>query len=389
METRTYTIPVSATEDLMKKLRTIQRKADRLGVTMNVTCGDTYGKLIPVYATDPENGAIHQVDEVMYAVFDLTIESEIVKKDGWTVEARLEHTDKGNFITTFGDAEKKAEWYGLEARCEHCGGKHRQKYTYIVTKDGKAMQVGRTCLKEYTGIDPQNLGMANDLNEIVLGYDIDHYDFGEHPAERAYDLENTLALAIGILYEQGYVKADEPGSNKSVLMERLKGKAKATEEQIEAAREIISGFRGMDREEAMKGLILEDWMILQNSFVLRKHMGRMAYIPRMWEKLREKLAREAEREQELEAERNASDHVGKVGDRIDVYLKEVRILTSYETEWGFTHIYKLVDEQNNTLIWKTSGTIKDGTRRIKATVKEHKVYNGIKQTVLTRCKAVG
>ena len=90
-----------------------------------------------------------------------------------------------------------------------------------------------------------------------------------------------------------------------------------------------------------------------------------------------------------------------IGKKITVTGKG-SIITSYQTQWGFTTIYKFVDENNNVLIWKTGNTITGTDKRgdtvyvkdmktvtITGTVKEHNEYNGEKQTVLTRCKVVG
>ena len=48
------------------------------------------------------------------------------------------------------------------------------------------------------------------------------------------------------------------------------------------------------------------------------------------------------------------------------------------------------DAEGRQFTWKTtSRTLEEGkTMRIKATIKEHTEYNGIKQTVLTRLKEV-
>lgn len=101
--------------------------------------------------------------------------------------------------------------------------------------------------------------------------------------------------------------------------------------------------------------------------------------------------RAIEREQRIEAERNAdmkSEHIGKVGDRITIIVSDYRVITSWETQYGITAIYKITDESGNVFTWKTSGGIVEGTKKISATVKSHNEYNGTKQTEITRCRAV-
>ena len=81
-----------------------------------------------------------------------------------------------------------------------------------------------------------------------------------------------------------------------------------------------------------------------------------------------------------------SEYIGKVGDRITILISDYRVITSWETQYGITAIYKITDENGNVFIWKTSGGIVDDTKKISATVKSHNEYNGTKQTEITRCR---
>lgn len=100
-----------------------------------------------------------------------------------------------------------------------------------------------------------------------------------------------------------------------------------------------------------------------------------------------------------------SEFVGEIKSRIE------RVVTfigesSYEREaytygWETVYIYKFADEDGNMLVWKTTShlgyyyeddgweewnPIKPGESiKLRGTVKQHSVYNGIKQTVLNRC----
>ena len=85
---------------------------------------------------------------------------------------------------------------------------------------------------------------------------------------------------------------------------------------------------------------------------------------------------------------NPSRHLGQVGGKIEVEATFKRTRW-YDTQFGTTWIYTFEDNDGNCLVWKTSASIepREGDKvRIKGTVKEHDEYNGVKQTVLTRCK---
>ena len=50
-------------------------------------------------------------------------------------------------------------------------------------------------------------------------------------------------------------------------------------------------------------------------------------------------------------------------------------------------MYKFTDNDGNVFIWITPcGVETDKTMKLTGTVKEHSEFNGVKQTVLTRCK---
>lgn len=102
----------------------------------------------------------------------------------------------------------------------------------------------------------------------------------------------------------------------------------------------------------------------------------------------EKKARDEKRETERLEAAAASSYVGDVGQRITVKMATANLVTSWESTYGMTFLYKFTDEQGNIYIWYASRGIetRDGMT-LKATVKSHNERDGVKQTVITRCKA--
>lgn len=95
---------------------------------------------------------------------------------------------------------------------------------------------------------------------------------------------------------------------------------------------------------------------------------------------------------ELTAKVSRSDFVGNLDEKIECVLKLQKIC-NFESQWGLTYIYNFLDDNENVFIWKTSKSlpeIEEGDNiTISGKIKEHNKYNGIKQTVLTRCKILG
>lgn len=82
--------------------------------------------------------------------------------------------------------------------------------------------------------------------------------------------------------------------------------------------------------------------------------------------------------------------VGTVGEKITITLKVVHIV-ELDGSFGTIYINICEDADNNTIIYKGNAKgfpNKDETATITATVKEHGVRNGVKQTVIQRPKLV-
>lgn len=99
----------------------------------------------------------------------------------------------------------------------------------------------------------------------------------------------------------------------------------------------------------------------------------VAALTKVWEKQKEALL-------------NNSKFVGEVGKNIEVKVSSYKLVGSYFTVYGDTNIHQFKDSDGNIFIWKTSCEITNTPSCIQGKIKEHTEWNGIKQTVLTRCK---
>lgn len=101
-------------------------------------------------------------------------------------------------------------------------------------------------------------------------------------------------------------------------------------------------------------------------------------------------AMEKERKQkEEEAKVNPSEYIGNKGDRLEANFKEVKVVASYDTQFGTMTMYQFTLDNDNICVWSTgtyinTDEVKNG--KIKFTVKDHNQFKGVKQTVVTRCK---
>lgn len=86
---------------------------------------------------------------------------------------------------------------------------------------------------------------------------------------------------------------------------------------------------------------------------------------------------------------NNSVHVGEEKERIETTLTVNRVFPK-ETNFGVTYIYHMNDPNGNYFVWfaSTAALEVGETYDVKATVKQHSEFNGVKQTVVTRVKPI-
>lgn len=147
------------------------------------------------------------------------------------------------------------------------------------------------------------------------------------------------------------------------------------------------------------------------------HMRDLGRFGKLVESIRLRDSDEVERELEFEARISEiregfanGQYVGEPKKRMDFTLTLVSDRT-FDGYYGTTHAYQLADEDGNCIVWMTTSQFGmwvdaatygfDGNGdiwayaevgdkvTIRATIKEHSEYRGIKQTVITRAQVKG
>jgi len=86
-----------------------------------------------------------------------------------------------------------------------------------------------------------------------------------------------------------------------------------------------------------------------------------------------------------------SEYIGTIGERLEVNLtvrRAIALENGYSSEYSTMHIME--DDTGNVFVWTTAAkNWKEGTtHKVRGTVKDHKLYKNVKQTILTRCMEV-
>ena len=325
----------------------------------------------------------------------------------WECIAVIEVHDAGNIIRRINTEMEIPERFKHTANiCEHCNSKRQRNNLYIIhnTETNEWKQVGGKCLALYTS----GLNM-----EYVVAYmdgitELEESDGIIRSGGRVYySVEEILSYAVEVISKTGYFNSNSSLPTKclvaSLMYNQLSRAVDIINKDLEGARLDVrvsnKDFFKENTEGTVKAIIeyyknLEDntefihniHVMLAEGFVNPKNIGFLCYLPEGYAKY---IQKETERAKKIEIEK--SEYFGEVGKRYkDCEILYVNQIAAWETQYGITHVYKIVLASGNVLIWKSSNGLylEDGESfdKITFTVKSHNEYNGQKQTEVTRCK---
>lgn len=394
----TITVYEDKLEEIEKKLASFAKKAAKCdcGFEYRIV-GEPHPVAVNVHEIDYINNVEYVAATYMVSGVDIEISDDMIKRNGWEVIAKIEHFENGNLVSMFNGAEVPDDWRTCASRCDHCGTNRRRAVTYMVQREesGVVRQVGSGCLKEYTGIRPELAVLWAAVRDFFGENEIRDCEGGEFVSSaRLWNTREIIALAVDEVEKNGYKSVNQYGgtSTGSVVYGRYRT-AEPSAKGFEIADKIIDWMNNFDFEAVDEKIryiysFVRDLVPLTlQGWCKPSHVNRLAYLPVEWKKELERRERDAERAAEREAEK-ASDFIGTVGQRIDIKVRSCDCLTSWETIYGTTYLIKIVDEENNVLIWFSSTGVERpyNVTGIKATVKEHNEREGVKQTIITRAK---
>lgn len=293
---------------------------------------------------------------------------------GWEFVASIEHTPNGNLIRNITDEKIPERYLSSTPECEHCHKSRDRKDTYLVknTETGEFKQIGRSCLRDYTGGLDANV--AAQIAEWVVG---GSEDIGDDLVVSSEDTiyfwpEKFKKIAYKYVEANGYSK--DPDYINKLVDVYVEGKPLATDQEIEDVNNWVLNLDTKSNDYYRNAFLA--WSLDDYEY---RHLRLVASLINSYFKDREK-------QKQSQA---ASKYVGEVGEKIVLKVASSRILYwksfyhgRYKEE---TPVFKIVGTDGNIYIWATNTEFKDGDT-IVATVKSHSEYSGEKQTVITRGK---
>lgn len=344
--------------------------------------------------------AIGKVEEIRY---ETRIIGEPPAYNGWRLIASLEFLSSGVIVKTVPGVNKVDRSLIEQGKCDHCGHKRDRVKAYLVlSEDGKQLQVGSTCLKDFIGWDTfPKFMFTDDVSDEIDGF----LSGGFWPA--SYTVRSVLAAAWATIKLDGYVRAGSYDNvptkvttmdilNPPLKREReIRAKYGAlAEESYDIAQKTID-FILSDEFAGDNEYVLNMKVAIAADFVTSKQFGLIVSAPQTWARYQERsLIRQREKSEVVNEwvgeDPKARKESGEKAERItvNVRVKSVRYIEGF---YGSTVLYTLLADTGHVFKWFASNEVlgDEPTTEFFAltgSIKEWDEFNGMRSTVLTRCK---
>jgi hypothetical protein len=278
-------------------------------------------------------------------------------------------------------------------RCDHCNENRYRKEVVIVCGPDGYKQLGKTCLKDYLGISLENLvNKFSRLCELIQEYnDEEYYPREELVCSPQFYLERVSVCCRKLGYVSSKAAYDDAGiiATKqtawnvtfpdSFTYKFIAEKELYVEDQDKEL--VVKAMEWARNLEGKNDFELNILALVKQDTISYKYCGYIAAIIPCYQKA---LSIELEKNNTTQ-----SEFIGEPKQRLDIAAKCV-FKKEFESDYGLKTILKF-NSNGNILVWFASGKVDFNMGEdylIKATIKEHQVYNNSKQTVVNRVKMI-
>lgn len=368
--------------ELQNEIAKINRKAAKFGNGgLELSAGEVYLKKIELDSGKKIN--------IEYQ--DVIISGNLPIISGWTIVAVIDHMNESAIVHSY--SEIPGHYRNRGSFCDHCNSMRRRNKTIILQKDSEFKQVGSTCLKDYLNRDIiQELGYLNSVNRLLDMYegDVDFLSGGNYRMISVFEVREVIAASIRIIDRFGFIKTSDENfelgkmSTRTRLIDVIDPPNKGVKAYYDTELPVIADLDSkIDNvlswlnDQSDNEFILNLKSIVSFSGLKFKHFGYIAGLVAAYNKSVGDSKKEIE---------YSDSYVGNIKDRIDFQVKLIKVL-KIDSYYGVTYLHSFIDNTGHSIVWfgsKDCGYAIGDEFKMKATIKDHKEYNGIKQTVVTR-----
>jgi hypothetical protein len=222
VQTREFEVPSHNVEYLEKKIEKLNKTAAKLGCSpITLTKSSPYSKKI-------KNGEYRKdgtyQDPTFMEHIKVSVNGEAPKLKGWTFVGKREPMEGSDSIMAKSapgsDLPKEySDDHGL--KCDHCQKRARRNETFVVKNDeGKHMEVGRSCLKDFLGhANPEKYAdfaaALYDVESVFSELANPDYEGGYGRAVMTFATRSVVAAAIHSIKQRGFVSRQYESEGKT------------------------------------------------------------------------------------------------------------------------------------------------------------------------------
>ncbi len=390
MEANIYNIPTENMVSVEKKIAKLNKRVAKKGIAPATIIRLAETKDV---ARDGTVTITHQI----------MIQGEEMKIDGWKFIARLNHntdeTGDSNLIYVMHGQVMPDTCREAAADCQHCGWKRKRRDTFVLYNedDGEYQQIGRTCLSDFFGHNPESIALQAETFAKIA--DACHTGQERGPVamgdDRYIDLETFLTYVAKSVADFGWVnkkqERDSYGNRLSTSTDAVNNMFNRVELNDEdefgalacAAIEFGKTSIDPDASDFMHNMSV----MIKDGYIDGRSTGTAAWIVAMY------IFAQADKKKMDEATDVVDEHVGNIGDRITTEITVTKT-HDFEGHYGPTRVVNMIDSEGRILVTFSTGKfrpIADDKLTITGTVVRHGLtkYGNLKETKLNRVKKFG
>jgi hypothetical protein len=328
--------------------------------------------------------------------YPVVVSGPAPRLNGWTFLATLDHaSEAGTVLRAVPGVEVPTQYREAGPDCDHCSLARNRHETFVVEhEDGRILQVGRTCLADFLGhVSPESVASLATLLALAREAGEEGSEGGFGASSSRLLVTRTAALAVAAVSQNGWVsaaeaRAKEKGSTADDVRHELfhrtcpthaDHKLDVTAAHLTEATEAVEWARafrdsGRDLSDYEHNLAV----VMAGETFDAKNLGLVVSLIAVYR-------RHQERELRRVHQAKVSEYVGTIGKR-ETFTVTVLHRQEIGGAYGVSALHKLATPEGSVLAWfATKERLEIGrTYRIKATVKAHREWKGVKETLITR-----
>lgn len=376
-------------EELYARVKKFNNKAAKLNLPVI-----TLAKTAAFTKNFKAHNSLGEIEHYSINYVTIEITGDIPRIGGWAIHSKVEPSGVfgQNFVYSQPGFESVESLRTTKMICEHCNHNRARSLVYLLQniETGEQKLVGKTCLKDFLpNIDVAALlSYLEGFRELATS-SID--EDGERAPREAYVYSTKDLIAeslysirkVGFRSKKAAREMGEEGTETSAWIGISDQKKREKLYPLDEMRVIFESGEVEKVVDYLNALNPRDdfgynlQLAAQQVYAPAKMFPFVAAGVQMYLKAQEKAA---------EALTKTNEHIGTVGERVVFHGLKIVRMTPIEGSFGTTFLTGFEDEAGRTIVWFASkpigqvGEVMD----LKATIKNHDEYKGVKQTIITR-----